>query len=453
MRRSLVVIADSDSYVKWGAALATRLPADWDARLVIVRSPVLPSARQLAFALRGTRFTPDEVRVAGIDELAAVVASERPDAVLLALRGPMVRVVVRVIGTLPNRPVLLSGFPGITIPAARKAVIYREQVDLVVLHSRREVRDFAANAATMPVNTVFGLATLPFLEGSGTGASPAARDSVVFAAQAMVPRTLEERVQLLGWLVQAARAQPQHRIVLKVRALAGEAQTHFEEYSLAELLHAPEYASEIGSLPPNLLVEDGPMADHLSRALALVTISSTAALEAIQREIPVLLLDAFGVSPALINTVFVGSGLFGGAEALIAGDYRHPDPAWLAENYFHGTADDDWVTRLEQLVLRRDIRPLELSPQRHNRTGGALRRAWDRKRMLGPEDASVLGALALVIAVPTRWTLRRMRAVRRRLSGGVLGGVDEVVLGVAPDAGPLVLRQGAAHLGRNSGNE
>src|SRR4029453_17540064 len=92
--------------------------------------------------------------------------------------------------------------------------------------------------------------------------------------------------------------------------------------------------------------EDGPMADHLARASALGTVSSTAVLEAVAEGVPSLVIDEFGVEPKLINTVFVGSGLFGGADELVSGAARHPAQGWLDDNYFHGAGADDWLERL-----------------------------------------------------------------------------------------------------------
>ncbi|KQQ94114.1 hypothetical protein ASF62_08175 [Leifsonia sp. Leaf325] len=425
----MLVIGDSDSYVKWGAALASGLPADWAVEIVVLASPVQPSARQLEDALSGSAFTIGQVRVRQLTDVARLVAELRPDAVLLALRGPMVRVVIRALAAVPNRPVLVSGFPGITIPAVPKAIVYREQTDLIVLHSRHEVREFSRNAERMPVSVGFGLATLPFLgrpaavpvptsdsapDRAPEGPTSTVADSIVFAAQAIVPRRLDDRIALLQWLIETARAHPEQRVVVKVRARAGEAQTHAEAHDFGALLDDRELADRWGgTLPANLVVEDGPMGDHLARAVALVTVSSTAALEAVAADIPVLLLDDFGIAPGIINTVFVDSGLFGDAGDLRAGRFRHPRPEWLADNYFHGVAADDWQEQLEQLVARRDTAPLPLEPQRHNLRGGRLRRAWDRKRMLGSHDDSAAGFLAMVIAVPSLWVLRRARRVVR----------------------------------------
>lgn len=421
--RRLLVVADSDSYVKWGAALASTLPPSWTSRLVVLQSPVMPSGRQLVDVLAGTRFTPADAEVRHLDHLDAVIDGFDPHAVLLSLRGPFVRVVAPRLAGRDDRPVLVSGFPGLTIPAVPKAVIYREQTDLVVLHSRREVREFRANAAELAIDRRFGLATLPFL-ASGDGdesrdglpLGPVAasdRTDLVFAAQAKVPREREDRVRVLEALAAHARRHPERRIVVKVRARRGEAQTHYEEYDYADLLG--DLAD--GRPPPNLMVEDGPMAEKLARASALVTVSSTAALEAVALGLPVLLLDDFGVSPAMINTVFGGSGLFGSTDELIEGRFRHADAAWLADNYFHGRDADDWVGRLHALVAARDIVPLPRLERRHDLVGGALRMAYERRRMLGSYDRSPLGVAAWAAGLAARIVVRRLRRLRRWVAG------------------------------------
>lgn len=409
----LLVMADSDSYVKWGAALASSLPRGWSASIVILATPVQPSPRQLAAALAHTRFTAADVPIIEVDDLEGVLDAARPDAVLLALRGPLVRVITPIVGASPNRPVLVSGFPGLTIPAVFKAVIFREQVDLIVLHSKREVRDFRANAALLQVPVAFGLATLPFLHHA-RGDGPAVGGDVVFAAQAKVPSLVEDRIRVLGWLAAAARARPDRRVIVKVRALSGEAQTHAEEFDYADLLGRPEVLATLGGVPANLVVEHGPMATHLRGAAGFVTISSTAVLEAVAAGIPALLIDDFGVEPALINTVFEGSGLFGGSADLIAGRMRAADPAWLVDNYFHGEDHDDWLAALERLVAQRAEEPLMLRPRRHNLSGGALRRAFERRKMLGHHDRSLLGRVSMLAGVPARWAVRRVRRVRAR---------------------------------------
>lgn len=397
---------------------------------MILASPVMPSGRQLADALDGTRFTSGDVRVIHLDDLDAFVDRLDPHAVLLSLRGPFVRVVAPILQARDDRPVLLSGFPGLTIPAVPKAVIYREQTDLIVLHSRREVAEFQANAAELGVDRRFGLATLPFLAPRGAGGAASDGTDVVFAAQAKVPAEPDDRVRVLEALAELARRRGDLRVVVKVRARRGEAQTHVEEHGYADLL------DRLADVPSNLVVEDGPMAAKLARAGALVTVSSTAALEAVALGLPVLLLDDFGVSPGMINTVFEDSGLFGSTRDLVEGRFRHADAAWTADNYFHGRGDDDWSRQLHALVEAREIVPLARLERVHDRSGGAVRAAYERRRMLGSYDRDPLGSAAWALGRVARAVVRRVRRLRCRL-----GGTTDVALTprVSVDGGRVLL--------------
>ena len=141
---------------------------------------------------------------------------------------------------------------------------------------------------------------------------------------------------------------------------------------------------------------------------ALVTVSSTAVLEAIASGVPALVIDEFGVAPKLINTVFDGSGLLGGAEALVAGG-RAASRARRGSTTTTSTAPR--ARRLARRARRtRRRRRRELAARRrerrYNLTGGALRRAFERKRMLGRARPLVRGRASAMRASPcvaARW--------------------------------------------------
>lgn len=404
----VLAVADSDSYIKWGASILDRMPRDWVRSLVVIRTPALPSSRQLDAALAGTGYTAQTSPLVDLGDLAALVAQERPDVVLLSVRGPVVRVLIRmIVAAGPRRPLIVSGLPGISIPATVLALYYRSQVDLLILHGKREIAEFGALAAELDIRQDFALATLPFL--SGLPQSAAGGTDIVFAAQAKVPRTLDERQLLLGWLADAARAHPHQRVILKLRGTTGEAQTHAERYPFDTLLKG------LKDRPDNLVVSTGPMSDHLEGAAALVTVSSTAAIEAIALGVPLLALDDFGVSASLINLVFEGSGVLGSSRQLVAGEFGHPDPAWLDQNYFQPPTDDDWIAAIEAGVARRAAGPLPVRPQFRATLGGNLRRIWDRKRALGEYDRTVSGYLALAVGLPLREAVRVSRRLRKLL--------------------------------------
>ncbi|TDN93147.1 DUF6716 putative glycosyltransferase [Microbacterium sp. BK668] len=437
-RLRVVGIADTDSYVKWAAALLAALdPEDWEVELLVLDTPVVVSEQQQRAALAGTGL--ERVMRVTFAALGTRLARQPPDAVLIAARGPLVRVVARLVAGLAPRPVLVSGLPGISVPATRKSLVYRTQCDLFVLHSRREVREFAALARSRGLSQRFALTRLPFAARSPArtgdrpeaggfgpdrpvladppvpGATTAAGRArtctdLVFAAQAIVPRDRADRRRLAELLVRAARADPSRRVVLKLRASAGEHQTHAEADPLTDLV------ASLGPRPANLVFSTAPMATALDSAEGLVTVSSTAAIEAVARGIPVIALDTFGVSARLINEVFQGSGLYGGEEDVVARRFRHPSPAWLRDNYFHDAADDDVAVLLSALIARRREGRLAAKPPLR-RTGGALRDAWERKLVLGDRDRTVGGAVAGAIGMPVRGAVRalqRTRAAARR---------------------------------------
>lgn len=356
-RPKVLCITDSDSYVKWGASLAGQLPKDWQVRLVIARGNALPSARQLDEALDGSRFTVEDVEVLGREALGAELVRFAPDALIASMRGLAVQALVEdFVPNVPDRPVIVSGLPGIAVPVLPHGLAYRRSVDMLVAHSRREVADFEAVAARTGYRHDVRLTSLPYLTPSEPPADdamhaappPLERDRIVFAAQAMVPGPRSQRTWLLERLVATARAHPELTVVVKIRAQAGEMQTHDEAISYVDLLDEMRAAGTY--VPPNLVVESGPMSHHVARAVGLVSVSSTAMLEAIADGVPCLALTDFGVAAELINPVFLDSGLLGASDDLVAGRFHTPASEWLEENYFHDPADNTWLPRLQELL-------------------------------------------------------------------------------------------------------
>lgn len=169
--------------------------------------------------------------------------------------------------------------------------------------------------------------------------------------------------------------------------------------------------------PENLVVSYGSMAQALSTAAGLVTVSSTAAVEAVAQGVPVIALDSFGVSKSLLNTVFVGSGLLGGRSEVVAGRFRHPHPVWLRDNYFHPSAESTWWEHVEQLVALRFAGGLPAKRVPAAR-GGAMHEAWHRASVLGANDRTLRGTAALAVGVPATALLGALRRGRSSAGSG-----------------------------------
>ncbi len=440
----VVAIADADSFVRWAASLLGAVPGI-RAHLLLVRTPLSASAEQERTALVGTGLDAGAVTRVGFGETAPWLEAQRPDVVLLAGRGPFVRLMGKVIDSLTHRPVTVSGLPGMAIPAQRGALEYRRHTDLIVLHSHREERAFAELGRRIGVEVPTALATLPFAASRGRSTVPSrmlsaerAREServgggraiavaerpgarsraavestrtdIVFAAQALVPVGREERAEIAATLVRAAEADPERRVVLKLRSRPGESETHLERDAYPDLLPSRR--------PANLVVSYDSMASALQTAAGLVTVSSTAAIEAVAQRVPVIALDSFGVSKTLLNTVFVGSGLLGGRSEVIAGRFRHPHPDWLRDNYFHPDEESTWWERVERLVALRRAGSLPARRVPAAR-GGAMHEAWHRASVLGSVDRSITGAAARAVGAPATKAIAALRRRRTAADGG-----------------------------------
>ncbi len=133
-----------------------------------------------------------------------------------------------------------------------------------------------------------------------------------------------------------------------------------------------------------LSFEAGPMHEHLARAQGFVTVSSTAALEAIAQGVPLLVLSDFGVSAEMINLVFEGSGSLGTLDDLAKADFRAPTPEWCAANYFHEAAHNDWASRTDGARAGR--------PRGHARAVVVAARRPAARRRPAPRPAAHRGA-------------------------------------------------------------
>ncbi|WP_245651478.1 DUF6716 putative glycosyltransferase [Streptosporangium amethystogenes] len=379
-------MADSDSYLKWAACLLRDLPAGCTRELAVIRTPITPSPAQIGAAVAGSAADPPVLSARALRRAAERLG---PDVVLAACTGPVVDVLVgEVLAGLRPRPVFVSGLPGISVPATEKAWLFRSGCELFVLHSGREVEEFSEMGRELGGGGQVGLARLPFLRGQEEVARIGPRDRVVFATQAKVPRRRQERESVLLALAELAGRRPDLDVVVKLRALDGERQTHNERHHYQRLWQSLVAEGRVRAGAVRFAV--GPMHEHLAHAAGFVTVSSTAALEAIAQQVPLLVLSDFGVGAEMINLVFEDSGLLGTLDDLSAGRFLNPDDAWCRDNYFHPGDESDWVSRMVSLVGQ--ARSGRLVPARSLLDGPEYAAARRRARMRVEIPPNVLRA-------------------------------------------------------------
>ncbi len=376
---SIVSVSDSESYLKWATQLLSTLP-DVEAHVYLLDYPILPTDEQIANAVAETAWEGHDIPVVPRSELGAVLSRHRPDIVLGAATGPIVAQLFLTASALDPRPALVSGLPGMGLPASGKGMNYRRLMDAFLAHSFTEVGEYRAVSAMRRVPAEILLGRLPMLRSESVPQPPSPRElstaprSLVFAPQAKVPAAAENREAIITALAAFADRHPESRAIVKMRSRPGEHETHHEQHSYFDIIASLKAQGVPGA--DRLEIGYGPLTAFLTPGAALVTVSSTAALESIDRSIPTLLISDFGFDRELLNEVYADSGAEGTLADVAAGRIGFPNRAWLAENYFH---DDDGSLRrsLGLLALRARTRQL---PDRR-------RSIWKQKRMLMRAEA------------------------------------------------------------------
>ncbi|MFV0633064.1 DUF6716 putative glycosyltransferase [Demequina sp.] len=394
--RRLLVVADADSYVKWGITRALEAATAWDVEVVVVRSAVTPTREQIAAAADG--------RLARLPEVIAYrdllnrLSRCAPDALLLACRGPLIELLMRdAFGRPGARPVTAAGLPGIWMPPTDLGLRLRCSIDLMVVHSEREREAVRSHAGPKP-RTV-ALASLVADTTRDQAHAPAnaepAHRRLIFAPQALVPQAVADRRAIVEALADVAREHPELDVVIKVRGDKSDPQTHRDSDPYQEILAALGQGA-----PHNLTIGHGALSRWLPGAIGLVTVNSTAALEAVASRVPALCLEEFAEEAGRITTGFEASGLHGSFDDLRALRLRMPDPQWAPANYLHDPERDNWLEELDALVgaVRAEGSPGVQAPRGWRQRINAWRH---RRQALGANDvwwARALGngAAALV---------------------------------------------------------
>ncbi|MGX4690228.1 DUF6716 putative glycosyltransferase [Streptomyces sp. JNUCC 63] len=434
--RRVAVLADSDTRWKWGSLTANRIVSagvspdsgEPDIRLdgYLLRGRATPTARQL----REVGARADSLREVTAVEFLREMAEEPYDILVLALVGGGVQAMLHGLAHAwqgrTERPVVVTGYVGVVYEKLADGLLLRHGADLVLANSRQDAERFrtvyeGVGADASAVTEV----ALPFLGGTAyTGRHDPY--TVVFAAQPSVPESRKDRTYLLDRLIRHARLHPEREVLLKLRSKPGEHTTHIEELPYQKLAQKTE-------LPPNFRLVYGHMGEVLDRTDLLVTVSSTAALEALHRRIPTAVLTDLGVREQLGNHHFAGSGCLASWDQLDAGHRPVPDEEWVARQGVaadggYATAFDAARERIAKLLDRPGGLP-PLAPYYTLTTAPGYLPGILARHHLAPDGAPLPGAPA---ADREPGPVRQI--VRRAARGAYRHGVQRVA--------PVIRRMG-----------
>lgn len=378
--RRIAVLADSDTRWKWGASVARQIAPEHALDAVFLRTRATPTERQLA----EIGIVPDTRREVSAAELVDDEELAGADVVVMATVGGTTLALTHSLGIAwearDRRPVTVTGYVGVVYEKMVDGLLTRAGTDVVLANSAYDADRFRGAFAGVGVDpdSVVECA-LPFLGGDPYAPSPDRPFTLSFAVQPSVPKGRESRLKLLERAAAHARLHPDRLVLMKLRSLPGEHTTHVEANPYQVLIEELDRPA-----PANLQLVYGNMGEVLDRTDLLVTVSSTAALESMHRDIPTAILTDFGVREAHGNHYFVHSGCLASWDDLDAGALPRVDPVWAARQGI-GKSDPYAAARARLAALRAcgSLPPLRpyYSPQRAGAyLGGVLERnGFDEK--------------------------------------------------------------------------
>lgn len=260
------------------------------------------------------------------DEMMRVALSN--DIFVSALAGPLTRRISMELheqskadGRVP--PVLVAGWVGVIIEKLEAGYLDRCGCDVVAVNSQMDWDRFKRVAEYLNIPTDNMLLTgLPYVPNEIAPQKQTDIKTVLFADQPTVPKDAWERLYLYRRLIDYANAHPDRKVILKPRH-------RLDEDTFHRMKHHPEDMLRKDAFPRNFEISYEPISSILDTVDLLITMSSTAALEAVASGCRVGLVLDLGVHERYGNQVFFDSGLMRTFDAIIKDDIGIPEPIWL----------------------------------------------------------------------------------------------------------------------------
>lgn len=418
--RTAILVAAFDSQLKWAGTIRKALEGEDFHCQVVVPNDIRHAVSEGQLADYGGH----DVQYLPWADL--VTHALDVDAVVLSIQGPHVSRFVHdlydAVGTTGRRPpVTISGWVGVIIEKITAGYLERYATDVIAVNSRSDLRTFRAVAASLdlPTDNLL-LSGLPLLNGGVRTADPDAPiRTVMFADQPTVPSSKQDRLYLYQRLIDYARAHPDRTVMLKPRHRVGEDTFHKMKYH-------PEVLLEGVAHPDNFRIDYTPVSEQLAGLDLMLTVSSTAALEAVGAGVRTAFVADLDVREQLGNHIFLDSGLLRTFDQLQRDDIGTPRPGWV-DDYFFG---DGGSSPAQQIAAR--ARALADAPDRNRPAGWQTQFFASQHRLLAYRRANessvtpVLNGWAAKVRPVVHWvlpfglqrTLRRTRSQLRRTRPG-----------------------------------
>jgi len=276
------------------------------------------------------------------------------DAIYLSLTGAGIRRFIHSLSHQPipsgkySRPVIFCGYPGVILKDKLLGFANRSGCDFVLLNSKADLADYKSFCQRYALNdnNAFLYGYTNFKTRRPSQDRLGYKKTILFAEQAVIPQSQNDRLYLCSRLVQYAKNHPDHLLLIKPRLKPGEkslfsTQFHFE-YLLAEF----EY-------PSNITISYENIDSLLDKCDFCWTVSSTVAVQALQHGIPTAIISDFGPNDNHGTDFFRQSGCLANLDQLESGFIPSPQRDWMEQNITIAEVQQtELVARVNALIDR-----------------------------------------------------------------------------------------------------
>ncbi|MBF0644771.1 hypothetical protein HTZ97_05450 [Desulfuromonas acetoxidans] len=261
------------------------------------------------------------------------------DAVMLSLKGNEInRILSRLSDVYPadvQRPVFFGGYCGIVYEKFSMGLLFRQPLDIFFVNSKYDYELFCKLLSDYKVSdsSNITLTGLPLLDLSFKQNNPSPHDNkknVLFAGQPTVPETLSERASLVYSLFKYCEKYPERTVYFKPRHRLNQDSVHKTVFHYQKIV---ECLSRKHEIPQNFMLTYDPIVDLLDMVDLCLTVSSTAAFEAVNKGVHVGFLMDFGIREDYGTNYFAASGCAMTFTDLLDDRMVEPDRSWW-DNHF-----------------------------------------------------------------------------------------------------------------------
>ena len=227
-----------------------------------------------------------------------------------------------------NRPILISGFPGLCYQNVLDGMVARSLCDILLINNEHEYEVYSKFVQKFGLRDV-GIIVGFFSNINNRVDNTGMECDFVFADQMAAPNTVKERLYLAEKLMRFCDSiRGKGRLIIKPRVMSGE-KTLFD--SRLYILDAIKMIRK--DLPDNLLITNNNIFNYIQKGASSITVSSTVGVETLEFHDKTYFIKDFGPVEQVGGEYFVDSGSYLLMDDLIKGCRTTINSRWKMKHY------------------------------------------------------------------------------------------------------------------------